>query len=252
MQQTINFLIMAKKKKKGISIDEEFMVCACYRYCVGRRTGMSQGMAEYIAHNYYDKLSDARLVFTAEDIRSSICDSLRFGSTSFWYEGSVDYDDRLPFEDYVKFINKLENPEEELLEIDRVSVYRERYAHDAPKLYNVTRHERKVSSILSQYDIDCLIPWQRLAALFDKKRYKKVKLRNEKEEKEAICVETYVKETTPIEDNPGYCRAVPWKWKKVYMDVEKLLKESFDYCPYYCDEYIVNVEDYNACKEGDE
>lgn len=241
-----------KRKRNNVdklSIDEEFHMCAAYRYCIGRKTGASQDQAGFIAQRYYDKLSDDRLIFTAQDIRSEIERSLNFGPYGFRYDGSVSYEKRLPLEDFMTFIEGLDNIEEELLSISSIEVYCESYKEDAPKKFDVSRHERNVFKSLCQYDIDCLLPWQRLAALFDKKHYKKLKVTFNGEEKEAVCIETYVEDCAEIPEQPGYCRRIPWKYKKVYMDVDKIKSGNMHYCSYYVDEYIVSVEDYDATQD---
>ena len=234
-----------RKKKNEIGMNEEFMVCATIRYCVGRRTGASQAQAGYIAGKYYDKLSDERLEFTAEDIRNEIGDSLRNSSFNFTYDGTVSYEKRLPFEDFMTYISTLKNVEEELLSTSRIKVYCESYKDDAPKKFKTTKQECNVRSYLSQYDIDCLLPWQRLAALFDKKHYKKIHLNYNGEESEAIVIETYVKYCDEIKETPGSYRMIPWKYKKVYMDVERLKSGNIENAGYYINDYITSVENYN-------
>lgn len=231
-----------------LSMDEEFMMCATIRYCVGRRTGISQGMAEYIAKKYYDRLNDSRMLFTAEDIRREIGEHLII-PYGFTYDGTVSYEKRLPFEDFMKFIATLDNVEEELRSMSRIEVYCESYKDDAPKLFDVSKRERDVRTLFSQYDITCLIPWQRLAALFDKKHYKKIKLNYNGEESEAIVIETYVEDSEEIADNPGMYKTIPWRYKKVYMDVEALKSGKLEYGGYYVNDYIVSVEDYNCYNE---
>lgn len=240
-----------KLSKKEISLDEEFMVCAAIRYCVGRRTGASQSLAGYIASKYYNKLNDERLEFTAKDIRNEIADDLRLSSYNFTYDGTVSYEKRLPFEDFMAFISELKNVEEELLSILRVEVYCESYKDDAIKKFRVNHQECNVRTYLSQYDIDCLLPWQRLAALFDKKHYKKIHLNYNGEESDAIVVETYVKDCEELKENPGTYKIIPWRYKKVYMNINTLIAGNLENGGYYISDYITNIEDYNAFKENE-
>lgn len=243
---------MKRRNTDKISLDEEFMMCAAYRYCIGRMTIASQAQAAYIASKYYDKLSDERLLFTAKDIRNEIGDSLRFTPFTFMYDGTVGDEKRLPFEDFVEFLSTLKNPEEDLLAIEKVVVYCESYKPEAEKKFRITTKEPNVRRLFYQHEINPLMGWQKLAALFDKKHYKKLKLNLNGVESEAICIETYVEETVDIPETPGYCKIVPWRYKKVYMDVNKLLTGNFDYCGYYIKDYIVSVEDYDATQNNEE
>lgn len=55
-----------------------------YRYCVGRHTIASHGMAGDIAKNCYKRMTDERSIFTAYDINRSIEDCMRFGKGPEW------------------------------------------------------------------------------------------------------------------------------------------------------------------------
>lgn len=55
-----------------------------YRYCIGRHTIASHGMAGDIGHNCYKRMSDERSEFTAYDINRSIEDCMRFGKGPDW------------------------------------------------------------------------------------------------------------------------------------------------------------------------
>lgn len=237
---------MKKKVNEKIGMDEEFMVCASIRYCVGRRTGASLSQAGYIASKYYDKLSDARLEFTAEDIRREIADDLRISPFNFHYDGTVAYEKRLPLEDFITFISTLKNVEEELLSMSKIEVYCESYNDDAPKKFNVSKHELNVRSSLSHFDISCLLPWQRLAALFDKKHYKKIHLNFNGEESDAIVIESYIEDYDEVNGMHGTYKTIPWRYKKVYMDVERLKSGNIENPGYYVNDYVTSVEDYNA------
>lgn len=60
---------MAKKK---LTQFEEDCIWMSYRYCIGRHTITSNMHAGHIAQNCYDRLSNERLEFMANDIRDSI------------------------------------------------------------------------------------------------------------------------------------------------------------------------------------
>jgi hypothetical protein len=229
-------------KNETLSHAEEFMMCAAIRYCVGRQTGASQEQAGYIASKYYDKLSDERREFTAKDVRDCILERLMWKSFNFSYDGTVSSQKRLPFEDFMTFISTLQNPGEDLLSITNIDVYCESYSDDAEKKFRVTTTEPNVRSYLSEYEIECLLPWQRFAALFDKRRYKLLKVKYDGVESDVICVETYVHETEKIEGKEDLYRIVPWKYKKVYVNIETLKSGNMENCPYYDEQYIVSVD----------
>jgi hypothetical protein len=63
---------------------EEDCMWMSYRYCVGRHTIASHGMAGDIAKNCYKRMSDERSMFTAYDINRSIEDCMRFGKGPDW------------------------------------------------------------------------------------------------------------------------------------------------------------------------
>ena len=55
-----------------------------YRYCIGRHTIASHGMAGDIAKNCYKRMTDEHSTFTAYDINRSIEDCMRFGKGPDW------------------------------------------------------------------------------------------------------------------------------------------------------------------------
>lgn len=55
-----------------------------YRYCIGRHTIASHGMAGDIAKNCYKRMTNERSMFTAYDINRSIEDCMRFGKGPGW------------------------------------------------------------------------------------------------------------------------------------------------------------------------
>ena len=243
---------MAKKenkKKNGLSIDEEFLVCAAIRYCVGRKSIASVCEADYIAREYYNRLSQGRLEFLAKDIRVCIEDQLRFMPFTFTYSGSVSYEKRLPLEDFISFMDTLKDPEKELQDMSNIEVYCESYRDDAPKLYRTSTANYRRGHMLSQYDIDTLLPWQRLAALFDKKHYKKLVVNYNGEESERLAVVSYVCDTAECDDEKGVFRMLPWRYKKVYMFVDDIASGRVNHPMYVLDEYIVSVEDVDASEK---
>ena len=78
-----------------------------------------------------------------------------------------------------------------------------------------------LKSFMSEMDIDDLVPWMDLASCFDVKNHKQVKLINDEV---VTAFESYKEKTEPIEDNPGYCRRVPFQWEKVYIAVDDFVQ----------------------------
>lgn len=232
-----------ENKNGQISLDEEFMMFATMRYCIGRHTGASIGQAGYIASKYYNKLSDSRLEFAAEDIRKEIGDYLNYQPFSFHYSGTVPCERRFPLEDFIAFASTLDNVEEELLAINDIEVYCESYNYDAEKKFRISKKDYDVRNSITRFDILDLLPWQRLAALFNKKNYKKVTTNFNGNVNTQTCIETYIEDIVKVGDGEsGYYQRIPWKFKKVYIDIESIKKSGLNYVPYINEEYIIKIE----------
>jgi len=64
---------------------EEDCMWMSYRYCIGRHTIASHGMAGDIGKNCYKRMSDERSVFTAYDINREIEQKMQFGNGPEWH-----------------------------------------------------------------------------------------------------------------------------------------------------------------------
>ena len=95
---------MAKKKK--CSTFEEMLMWTSYRYCIGRHTYVTS-LAGEIAQNYYDRLDDDRLEFTANDIRSQIYDKLQWLPFQFNIHRMYNDDPFNPIDVLMEFIDRL-------------------------------------------------------------------------------------------------------------------------------------------------
>lgn len=247
-----------KKKVEAISTDEEMLFWTSYRYCIGRKTYVSD-LAYYMAKKYYPLLSDGRLEFAANDIRKEIEDHFRFGMMfTLHYAGSVSYEDRKPYEDYIEFlmseIVKEGGTEEEIkdniLKIKDVEIYHESYKKGESHKYHITyQAEGNSREFVSALDLADYLPWAKLAALFDKKHYKKVYVDDKGEKREYVCFEMWVDDYIPVEDKPGYLKWWPWHYKKVYISVDHFLKYGKTAGGIFPDSCITKVEDYDATKE---
>lgn len=73
----------------------EDLMWTSYRYCIGRHTYVTM-LAKDMGEYFYDKLSDERKQFIAEDIRSSIGDYLHYQSFNFTFDYTVPRNERKP------------------------------------------------------------------------------------------------------------------------------------------------------------
>lgn len=242
-----------KKQQEKCLMDEEMLMWTSYRYCIGRKTYVSS-LASYIAKKYYPILSEQRMLFTAQDIRKEIEDHFNWNSINFKYDGTVYREDRKPYEDCIEFImNEIVKDnddtniiQEKLLKIKSVEVYHDKYAIGEPHQYHITyRSEGDTRNYMYQGDFTDYQCWAALASVFDKQHYKKVHVNFNNEEKDIICFETWVEDTKPIPEQPGYHRMWPWHWKKVYVSVDDFIANG-EHCCYIYEDYIISVEDYDA------
>ena len=233
---------MAKKKKETelCSIDEEMLMWTSYRYCIGRKTYVTS-LAYYIAQKYYDKLSDERLEFTAEDIRDCIADILSFHRCcTLRYDGTVSRNRRYPLEDLLTAMSENGiDSQEKAIAVKEISVYCENYSDDAPKKFGIITGEENVRDYFDQSDIDELIPWACLASYFDKKNYVTVHTEMNGEKKDVLCYEGWTEDLLPIEGSKNTFRRWPMHWKKVYYAVDNGMHE---YTGHIAEEYIIGVE----------
>lgn len=236
------------KEESKLSLDEQTLMWTSYRYCIGRKTYVSD-MAYYIAKKYFPLLNEVQKENTAKDIRREIEEHMNWLPFSFKYDGSVRMEDRKPYEDCVEFImteiaKDGDDIQTKLYSIKEVSLYREKYSDKGPFKYHITyRPEADTRNWLTQSDIDDYQPWASLASVFDTKSHKKVYLKSDKETKEVICFETWRPMLIPVEGNKGYYQTKSWHWEKCYVSVDDFVTGGNKY-RVICNEYIEKVEDY--------
>lgn len=215
---------MARKKKNESCSDfEEMLMWTSYRYCIGRHTYVVS-MAHDIARHYYNKLSDERKKFTANDIRQEIKDHLRFLPFEFnisrWY-GSDEYN---PLKVLFTFFEK-ENIEslEDLAKISRIE-------YDVNKdEYTFNRCESNFKTYISKMDIEDLIPWETLASCFDIKNHKMLVL---KDGTEVEAFKTWTGKTIPAETRiengveVQYVKYSDFGWEEVWKPVDSYVNGS--------------------------
>ena len=224
-------------KKKGCSLFEEMLMWTSYRYCIGRHTYVTS-LAGEMAQHYYDKLSDERLEFTAKDIRSEIMYHLEFLPFKFriqrWYEA----DEFNPIKVLMTFLKdyKIDSYDEFIkvcnLEYD--------VNHNT---FTFEKKEPTLKSYFSVSDIEDLLPWENLAACFDKKNHKMVTLEYDDGKTETHeCFQSWTRKTVPMEDKPGYVRSAEWGWEPVWIDVDDYIKTG-DNHRYINEEYIKEIKE---------
>lgn len=208
--------------KEDIILEE--LLWTSYRYCIGRHsyvTSFAKDMGDY----FYDKLNDKQKENHAEDIRMQIAERLRFSPFNFVYDYSVNRNIRMPFEDFIEFINSLNvTSSKDLADITKVEAYMEngKIEYAISKESNAN-HEKTVY----ETDFMDLQPWADLASLFDVKKHKMITMKNADGKEETVeCYESYinisetVSETVSEEGNFITTKSIPWKYKKVYRPVE--------------------------------
>lgn len=244
---------MAKKSKNTkvelCSLDEELMVCSAYRYAIGRHTYINS-LANYIAKEYYNRLTPERLSFTSKDMISTINDQLQWGPCGIHYDGSVSYEDRNALDDLLIWMEQNVSSEKDLDSIDHIEVYKESYSKDSPKLYRVYQAEPPIKKYNSQMDIDDLLNWYTLAKVFDKSSYKVIHVKNGKLEQDIIVVQSWHRMSKEIEGNPGYFKYVEWRWEKCWVSVDDFIKKG-EYAGYIPEEYVISIDDYVVNEDSD-
>lgn len=229
------------KEKQLCSTDEEMLMWTSYRYCIGRHTYVN-ALSTYIASKYYDKLTDNRLQFTANDIRGCIADVLRFNKPAFTYEGSVNTNERNALVDYLKWLNDNINDEKDLINIKEINCYKKDYKINTPKSFEIIKSER-FQYCHSELEINDLINWETLASFFDKKNYKTITINNNGVEEDIIAFITWTNELIQIEEKNGmiYYQRKPWKFKQVYISVEQF--KMGNYNTYINEDMIINIKE---------
>lgn len=227
-----------KKKidREKCSLFEEMLMWTSYRYCIGRHTYVTF-LAGEMAQHYYNKLTDERMEFTANDIRREIMDHLQWLPFKFRIHRWYDYDDFNPIDVLMKFFNEYNiDSYEEFVKICNLE-------YDVNKdTFTFERKEPTIKSYFSTSDIDELIPWEELAACFDKKNHKMITVEYNGKTETHECFKSWVRQTVPVEDKPGYVRHTEWGWIPVWVDVNNYLEKG-NYHSYLNWEYIKEVKD---------
>ena len=229
---------MKKKstEKECCSLFEEMLMWTSYRYCIGRHTYVTS-LAGEIAQHYYNRLSDERMEFTATDIRREIYDKLQWLPFNFKILMMHVNDSPNPLDTLLTFIWK-----NNIDTIDEFSKYTNlEYVAYADE-YKFEIKKPTITSYFSVSDIDDLIPWENLAACFDKKNHKIVTTEYEGKTETHRCFKSWKRVSVPCEDKPGYYKVSEFGWEPIWIVVDEYLKTG-NTNRYLVDEFITKVED---------
>lgn len=228
---------MAKKKIDEKATEfERMLMWTSYRYCIGRHTYVVT-MADEMAEHYYNRLDDAEKLHTAMDIRREIMTQIRLA---------------LPFDfDTDVYANERElNPLKTLMrffEREGVKSIKDLYGYSyvgydwREDEFYVKKCEPKPMQILQPYDIEDLIPWERLASCFDVSRHCLVTMKDGQQVRTFISWERNV---IPAEEK-GYYLNADFGWHEVLVPLDEFLKGRSNVT---INEYLVkgiNYEYYN-------
>lgn len=227
---------MRKKKVEKCSMFEEMLMWTSYRYCIGRHTYVTS-LAGEMAQYYYDKLGDDRMEFTAKDIRKAIMDKLQWLPFNFQIHRMYDSDPFNPIDALMEFmeVNSV-NTLNDFLTYSKV-VY-----ESHTDTFKCEKKTPTIDSYFSISDIEDLIPWENLAACFDKKNYKMITTEYNGETKTFRCFKTWTRKSVPCEDRPGYYRMAEFGWEPRWVVVDDYLATGNTYKTLN-EEHITKIED---------
>ena len=208
---------MAAKKKLNEQATEfeRMLMWTSYRYCIGRHSYVVT-MADEMAEHYYHRLGYAEKLHTAIDIRREILTQIRLA---------------LPFDfDIDAYAPERElNPLKTLMrffEREGVKSIKDLYGYsyvgyDARENeFDVRKCEPKTIQILQPYDIEDLIPWERLASCFDVSRHCLVTM---KDGQQVRAFTSWERNVVPAEEK-GYWRSADFGWHDVLVPLDEFLK----------------------------
>ena len=229
---------MATKTKlnKQVTEFERMLMWTSYRYCIGRHTYVVT-MADEMAEHYYSRLDDAEKLHTAIDIRREIMTQLRL-ALPFDFDIDAYAPDRglNPLKTLMRFFER-----------DGVKSVKDLYnysyvGYDARENeFDVRKCEPKPIQILQPYDIEDLIPWERLASCFDVSRHCLVTM---KDGQQVRAFTSWERNVVPAEEK-GYWRSADFGWHEVLVPLDEFLKGRSNLT---INEYLVkaiNYEYYN-------
>lgn len=159
-----------KKNYPQCSLFEEMLMWTSYRYCIGRKSYVSS-MCDDIGVHYYNKLSDNRKQFTAQDIRKEIYEHLKWLPFNFTMYRATSDDEFDPIGVLMKFFEK-----ENISSFNALANY-SKVTYDIHRdKFEFNKQTPTIKSFFDIYDLENLIRWDRLASLFDVANHKMVTL----------------------------------------------------------------------------
>ena len=181
--------------------------------------------------------------FTATDIRKEISDKLQWLPFNFKIHRMYDSDPFNPLDALLTFIQKNS--------IDTIDAFY-KYAnleYDAhTDEYKFEIKKPTIKSYFSESDIEDLIPWENLAACFDKKNHKIVTTEYGGKTETHRCFKSWKRVSVSCEDKPGYYKVSEFGWEPIWIVVDEYLKTG-NTNRYLADEFITKVEDIKEKEE---
>lgn len=207
---------MVKKRiDEKASEFERMLMWTSYRYCIGRHTYVVT-MADDIARHYYSRLDDAEKMSTARDIRRELETQLRhvlpfdFEIENYRLEPMTN-----PIKTLMMFFER-----EGIKSIGDLYKYSYVCYNARENKFTVRKCEPKPMQILQPYDIEDLIPWERLASCFDTQRHCLV---TAKDGQQIRAFHSWARNVVPAEEK-GYWRSADFGWHDVLVPLDEFLK----------------------------
>ena len=207
---------MAKKKIDEKATEfERMLMWTSYRYCIGRHTYVVT-MADEMAEHYYSRLDDAEKLHTAMDIRREIMAQLRF-ALPFDFDIDAYATDRglNPLKTLMRFFER-----EGVMSVKDLYGYSYVGYDSRENEFDVRKCEPKPMQMLQPYDIEDLIPWERLASCFDVSRHCLVTM---KDGQQVRAFTSWERNVIPAEEK-GYYHNADFGWHEVLVPLDEYIK----------------------------
>ena len=188
-----------------------------YRYCIGRHSYVVT-MADEMAEHYYSRLDDVEKLHTAIDIRREILTQLRL-ALPFDFDNDAYVPDRglNPLKTLMCFFER-----EGVKSIKDLYGY-SYVCYDARENeFDVRKCEPNERRSFSIYDIEDIIPWERLASCFDVSRHCLVTM---KDGQQVRAFTSWERNTIPAEEK-GYYLNADFGWHEVLVPLDEYVKRN--------------------------
>lgn len=207
---------MVKKKIDEKATEfERMLMWTSYRYCIGRHTYVVT-MADEMAEHYYNRIDDAEKLHTAMDIRREIETQLRHALPfDFEIENNYGAIRTNPIQTLMFFFEK-----EGIKSIGDLYKYSYVCYNARENEFTVRKCEPKPMQILHPYDIEDLIPWERLASCFDVSRHCLVTM---KDGQQVRAFTSWERNVIPAEEK-GYFLNADFGWHEILVPLDEYIK----------------------------